>query len=140
MRLERKIHIQAAPAGVWAVVADIERWPEWTPSVHSVELEDAGPLRIGTRARLELRGTPSGTWEVTQLEHGRSFAWKTRSGPGVTVEAGHVVEPAGDGSVVTLSIAPGGPLRSLLSPLIVAVSRRNVDAEAEGLKRRCEQS
>ena len=36
MEVENTIHIEAPPAIVWAVTVDVERWPEWTPTVESV--------------------------------------------------------------------------------------------------------
>jgi hypothetical protein len=52
--------------------------------------------------------------------------------------AGHVIEPEASGSKVTLSITTRGLLAALFAPLIVRTSRRNMQIEAEGLKRRSE--
>jgi hypothetical protein len=69
---------------------------------------------------------------VSEFVEGRSFTWGTDSG--VRVVAGHVIEPEASGSKVTLSITT----RGLFAPLIVRTSRRNMQIEAEGLKRRSE--
>jgi carbon monoxide dehydrogenase subunit G len=138
MKLERRIHIDAPPARVWQVMADVERWPEWTPSVIAVRRNDDGPLRIGSSAEVDLRGTPKATWTVTQLDEGRSFWWESDATP--SVAGGHIIEPDGDGANVTLAIHPRGIIGALLSPLIVRMSRANVETEAAGLKRRCEEA
>jgi uncharacterized protein YndB with AHSA1/START domain len=138
MKLQRKVHIEAPPERVWHVMTDIERWPEWTPSTLAVKRLDDGPLRIGSSAELELRGAPKAVWVVSELEEGRWFRWDSRAMP--SVSAGHLVEPAGNSADVTLSIEPRGVLGTLLAPLIVRMSRKNVEAEAEGLKRRCEEA
>lgn len=137
MKLQRTVRIDAPPERVWQVISDVARWPEWTPSVRSVRRDDAGPLRVGSSADVETRGTPRSTWVVTQLEEGRSFWWESRATP--RVAGGHVIEPDGDGARATLTIAPLGLLGAIFSPLIVWMSRANVEAEAAGLKARSEQ-
>ncbi len=121
------------------MLVDVERWPEWTPSVRSVVRQDSGVFGAGSSALLRLRGGPTSVWRVTAYEEGRSFTWATKT-PGVRASAGHVVERDGEGTRVTLTATTKGLLATLLAPLIVAVSLRNLRMEAEGLKARCEGS
>jgi hypothetical protein len=139
VKLVRTADINASPATVWQVMMDVERWPEWTPSTLRVQRHDDGPLRLGSTATLELRRAPKATWTVTQFEEGRSFYWLSKPAVGPAVLAGHVIEPASEGAHVTLSIEPQGVLGTLFSPLIVLLSVANVEAEAAGLKQRCEE-
>ena len=90
------VEISAPPARVWAVMSDIGRWPEWTPTVTRVDLLDPGPLAVGQRARIRQPRLPVAVWRITALEPGRSFTWVTRS-PGVEVTARHSVEPSAGG-------------------------------------------
>src|SRR5215218_8712666 len=87
--------IEAPPEHVWAIMRDIERWPEWTPTVTSIQRLDPGPLVVGSRARVRQPKLPPADWRVTSLnEANRTFTWITR-GPGVQVIARHSVEPGG---------------------------------------------
>jgi uncharacterized membrane protein len=47
MDIERVIDIAAPQERVWAIMADVERWPEWTRSVKSVERLDRGRWASG---------------------------------------------------------------------------------------------
>lgn len=58
MNHEVRIRINAWPDVVWDTLADVERWPEWTRSVRSVELLD-GNLAVGHRKRIRQPMFPS---------------------------------------------------------------------------------
>ena len=89
---------------------------------------------------LDLKGRPGPErWTVTGFEDGRCFVWETRPWPGMRVEGGHSVDAEGAGSRVRLWIGGHGPLGTIMDPIIARMSRENVTAEAEGLKRRSEE-
>jgi len=45
------IEIAASPERIWRVMADMERWPVWTPSVVRVKRLTPGLFGVGSRAR-----------------------------------------------------------------------------------------
>ena len=133
-RWERTIEINAAPEKVWSVLSDIERWPEWTPSMLSVKLVEDGPLAPGTQAIVHPKGTVESTWTVSEVTPNRSFTWDTKVRGARTV-GGHEISPTAGGSRVTLSIVVDGFAAKLLKPIIGRTITTNMDQEAEGLKR-----
>jgi hypothetical protein len=120
-------------------MSDVERWPEWTPTVTSVEVLDQGPLRVGTRVRIQQPRLPPAVWTVTVLELGRRFTWKTGGSALISV-ADHRIEPRGTSSMsrVTLTFEWNGWVAPLLRLFFSLGARRYVRIEAESLKRRCE--
>jgi uncharacterized membrane protein len=135
---ETAVDVAAAPEDVWAVLVDIERWPEWTASMSEVKLLDPGPLAVGVRARVKQPRLPPTVWEVTDLEPLGSFTWKSTS-PGVTTIADHRLTTAGPGPVtMTLAIRRTGRMAPLVDRLFRRITEKYVRMEAEGLKRRCE--
>jgi uncharacterized membrane protein len=132
------VDIRATPQRVWAVLSDVEGWPEWTPSVRSVERLDAGPLAVGSRARIRQPKLPPAVWRITSIEKGSAFTWVTAS-PGLSVTAHHVVDATPDGSRVTLSIRFGGLLAPLVALLTHRLNNRYLGLEGAGLKRRSEE-
>lgn len=131
------VQIAAPPADVWTVMSDIERWHEWTPTIRSVRRTNAGPFRIGARARVYQPKLPPADWMVTALDDGRAFTWESRA-PGIRVVARHLVEPSAEGSRVTLSIKYSGIVGNLFGRLTASINRRYIALEADGLKRRAE--
>ena len=139
IHIERTVSINASPERVWSVMMDVERWPEWTESMKSVERLDSGEFGVGSKAKLKIRRSPNANvWTVTELTPNRSFTWETNSG-GVKGVATHVIEPDGNGSKVTLIVGLSGIVATLFGPMIAGPSRQNVEMEAEGLKRRAEE-
>ncbi|MFL5494620.1 MAG: SRPBCC family protein [Gemmatimonadales bacterium] len=129
------VEIPALPDRVWAVLSDIERWPEWTPTVSRVQRLEQGPLVVGSRARIRQPHLPPAVWQVTQLVEGREFTWVTRS-PGVRVTARHGLEPSGRGTRATLSLQYAGVLGALVARLTRGLSQRYLALEAKALSAR----
>lgn len=139
MRIEQSIDIEASPDVVWPVMSGVERWHEWTASITSIQPLDPAGFQVGARYRVLQPKFPPIIWQVTSLEPGRSFEWVARS-PGMVSTGRHVVVPRpGGGSTVTLAVLQEGLLGGIIGGMLAATSRRYVDLEANGLKRRCEE-
>jgi uncharacterized protein YndB with AHSA1/START domain len=137
--LERSVEIAASPQRVYAVLTDVERWPEWTASIERLRRLDDGAFTVASRARVKPAGVREGVWTVTRVEEGEGFDWETRPLPGLRIVAGHWISQMPHGCRVTLSLRSSGPLAAVTSRLVLgATSQRNVQLEAEGLKRRSE--
>ena len=134
------IDIKAPPARVWAILSDIEGWPEWTRSVTRVERLDSGPLAPGSRARLRQPKLRPAIWQVTAVDKGASFTWMTKS-LGLRVTGHHAIEPLKKGSAsrVTLSLEFSGFLSLLVALLTRSLNQEYMQLEADGLKKRSEQ-
>jgi len=133
------VDIAAPPQRVWAVLSDVESWPEWTPTVTSVRLLDQGPLRLGSRAVIHQPRLPENEYVVTELEPGRSFTW-VASGPGVRTTGRHAIDPLPGGEArVRLSVAQAGWLGTLMGPFFRGLTDRYLATEADGLRARSEQ-
>lgn len=130
------VDIEASPAAVVAVLFDVERWPEWTPTIRRVRRLDNGPLAVGSRARIWQPKLLPGVWQVTELEAARGFNWITRT-PGLQLKAEHLVETRGAGSRVTLSFRFSGLLGQLAARFYGNLAQRYITIEAEGLRKRC---
>lgn len=135
--LQRTTTIAAPPERVWAVLIDVERWPERIPTVDSVERLDDGPLTVGSRTRLHQPRLPAAVWTVTELTDGTSFTWGSTS-PGVIVSASHLVEPDAAGSRLTLAITVSGPLSGLGWLMTRSITRQYVETEAASIRRAAE--
>jgi uncharacterized membrane protein len=125
--------VGAPPAEVWRLFADVERWPEMTRSMREVRRMDTGPLRVGSEAIVKQPGLPRARWRVTEIEPDRSFTWETSAG-GVTTAGGHLVEPNGRGSKITLTLCQHGPLAGVAGLLLGRRARRYVSMELEGFR------
>lgn len=132
------IEIAAPAAVVWAVYADVERWPEWTASVTSVALEPSGALARTSRATIKQPHLPRVVWTVTDIEPEREWTWANHS-PGAHTIATHRLSPLDSGRTrVDLSIDQRGVLGRPIGWLVRRTTRRYLRMEAEGLRGRSE--
>jgi ribosome-associated toxin RatA of RatAB toxin-antitoxin module len=126
-----EIVIDASIAEVWALVIDIEHWPDFVPAVTSLERLDHGPVRIGSQARLRQPGQPRRIWTVTRIEEPHVFVWQT-SGLGLRMTGEHHLEPTGPDGRHTrqrLVLALDGPLGQVLGRVAGARLRQALRTE-----------
>ena len=91
----------AADAGaVWRILTDLDRWPEWGPSVRSARTDDGGPLAAGSRGTVTTVGGVGLRFRIDELTPGRSWSWSV-AGVHAT---DHRVVPTGSGCRVLLSV------------------------------------
>lgn len=134
---ETRARIEAPPGRVWRVLADLERWPSWTASIASVEPLDRSAGE-GARYRVRQPKLAPAVWVVTLWEPGSGFVWESR-GLGLRVVGEHWLRPEAGGTELLLRIAFSGLLAGPVALLFGSLTRRYMEQEAQGLKRRAEE-
>lgn len=138
MIVEDATHIDAAPELVWAITTDVERWPEWTPTVTAVARIGEGPFGLGSVARIRQPMQPESDWTVIEFERPRRFSWETRR-PGMHLIGTHEISPDGAGTGNLLRVEARGFLAAVLWPVLRLAMGRALRDENRGLRERCEE-
>lgn len=131
------VDILAPTERVWEVMADIERWHEWTPSISEVIREDDHPLVVGSRVVIRQPGFPPARWVVKDMVPGTRFSWVSTA-PGLHVSGHHSVESTPAGSRATLRLEIRGLFGAIWGVMTKRITERYLGLEANGLKARSE--
>lgn len=135
---DASISIAAPGEDVWRVLAAVDAWPEWLPTVESVQGLDGSPLKVGFRYTVLQPKLRPATWIVTELDPPRRFVWQARS-PGLLMVAEHTVQESLSGnSHVTLRFSFSGMLGAPIGWIFRSVTERYLSQEAAALKHRVE--
>lgn len=132
------IHIDRPAEEVFAFVADAENNPRWRSYVVETSWLDDGPMRVGRRGRQvsKVLGRPMAVVaEVAEWDPPRHVAWRAVAGF-ASVRTDCTVEPEAGGSRLTI-FAEGeftSRVMRLLSPLAIAVAKRQADGDIRRLK------
>lgn len=138
MQTIQRVIVKASPAAIWQVLADVERWPTWTPTTLHVEPLTPGDLRVGARYRVVQPKLRPGIYEVTECTPHKAFTWIQKA-PGATLVADHRLTAADHtGTEVELSFATEGLLGSVIGRLYGKLIADYVATEARSLKAHCE--
>ena len=137
MAIRDELLIAAPVERVWALTVDIERWPELTPTITSVERLDDGPLQVGSTARLVQPGQRPATWTVTRLEAPHAFEWSTTV-LGVTMTGTHHLAAEGGGCRNVLGLELEGRGSGLLGRLVGRRIQSAIETENRGFQRAAE--
>jgi hypothetical protein len=106
-------HSTASPDAVFALLADGNTWPSWSP-IESFELERAGdppPEGVGA-IRVFRRGRTTGRDQIVEIVPGRRFGYVSLSGLPVRDYRAHIdLDPEGAGTTIRwqASFAPKVP-------------------------------
>lgn len=133
MRIEHSLTIAADPSRVWDLTVDLERWPDITPTMTSVERLDQGPIQVGSQARVAQPKQAQRIWTVTIVEEPHHFAWEARLGP-IVMEAHHVIDEVPDGCRNTLAVDVTGPASGLIGRLLRSQILTAITTENEGFR------
>ena len=137
MHLEHSLVVKAGPELVWALTADLERWPSITPTVTSVERLDDGPVRVGSRARLTQPKQRPRVWTVDRLEAPNLFEWSAPLGP-FRVVGRHEIEALPEGCRNTLTVELRGRGAGVAGLLLRRPFSEAIRQENEGFRRAAE--
>ena len=114
MAFRHSQEVQAPPQRLWELTLDIARWPQWTPTMTSLERLTPGPLALGSQVRIKQPGQPSAVWTVTALEAPGLFQWQTRLSWGPVLTGTHRIFPHPGGCLNQLELQVSGKLAWLL--------------------------
>jgi len=132
-----RVHIDAAPEEVFAVLADPYRYPEWVLGASGVRDHDEGFPAVGSRFHHEVGSWPLGVSDhtkVVEVDPPHRIVLKAKARPLGTAMIAIDLEESAGGTELSLEEQPGDRLTSLVAgnPLIdTALRVRN----AEGLAR-----
>ena len=125
------VDIDAPMSVVWGLMADLESWPTWTPTMTSVRR--ASGTGVGATYEVRQPRMPASTLVIDEWIDGTSFTWSSRE-RAASLSAHHVLADDGrGGTIVTLSIDLSGPLSAIVWLLWGRMIRRYVDTEAAAL-------
>jgi uncharacterized membrane protein len=139
MITDSSVEIDAPAPLVWDVFADVERWPEWTASVRRIVPLDGPGIEVGKRFQIKQPRLPNLVWEVTELDPGVSWMWRQRSPGGTTFASHEVVPEDADRTLVRQRIDQRGPVGVAVGALMLRLTKRYLDLEAQGLKAKSEE-
>lgn len=131
--IEHAIRIDAPAERVWNLTVELERWPDFIPTMTRVERLDDGPVSVGSAARVTQPRQRPRTWTVTAIDPPHQFAWEARFGP-ATMTASHRLVADGRACVNTLSIEASGRGARALMLVLGPLLRRALAAENAGFK------
>lgn len=137
MRVVEKFITTARPDAVWQVLADVEHWREWTPTVVEIKPLSKNGLTVGARYRVAQPKLRPAIYEVTECVSNQAFTW-VRKLPGGAMIADHRLSPHDGATEVELSFTTKGILANIVGKIFFRMISDYVATEAKSLKNRCD--
>jgi carbon monoxide dehydrogenase subunit G len=133
MRIENTIKIAAPIEKVWDITLDVEKWPDHTPTMTTIQRLDSGPLKVGSKVRIKQPGQRAKVWTITLVDPLTGFAWSAKL-MGMTMAATHQLTPSNTGTTNALLVDIEGGLTPLLGAILRGPILKAITTENLGLK------
>ncbi|MEA2347062.1 MAG: hypothetical protein QOG62_849 [Thermoleophilaceae bacterium] len=139
MKVERDIHIDAAPADVYAAVMDPEQLGDWVVIQDRLVESPGRELEKGDRLVQRLKVAGQGfevSWNVTRADPSQ-VEWEGQGPMGTSARVAYGFEPDGDGTrfdYMNEYELPGGVAGRLAGRAVSAVAGREADKTLARLK------
>lgn len=133
LEIQKTLIIRARPSLIFKVLTDVENWNTWTASVRKSSLLNGAPFAIGTKVKIVQPKLLPLTWEITEIRDNNSFTWVSNSF-GLRIIAKHLIQEAGDFSIVWLVTMYKGFLSKFFYNLTSDLTEKYMTMEAAGLK------
>ena len=131
--------IKAAPEDVFRFLADLENWPRWQSDMKSTELAEGQRGEVGATYRYLSRAmgmTFDSTIRLTRIDAPREVAFEGDWTRMIKPNGRYLVEPAPEGSRVTLNPRPEvRGIGRIMEPVIAFMGRRLNREHLEALRR-----
>jgi hypothetical protein len=137
MRTVQRFVTSARPDAVWGILADVERWHTWTPTIVEIKPMGTEGLRTGARYHVTQPKLGRAVYEVTECTPNKAFTWVNKLWGGEMI-ADHRIAPVNAGTEVELSFRSNGFFANVVGMLFAKMIREYVATEARSLKQRCE--
>jgi carbon monoxide dehydrogenase subunit G len=137
MKFSSSVVVKAPPEKVFALVDDLESWPQWIPSIKRIEKITPGPLKEGSRIRVTARSGITVDLPMTVTEFVPGQRGVLEGGVlGVRMTRYYNFEPVEEGTRLTA----GGEVSGLLAFLVRRGGQRLSDEIVRAAKRKIEGS
>jgi Polyketide cyclase / dehydrase and lipid transport len=140
VRSESRVTIASGVPEVWRYVCDLERWPEWAPTVRQCWVAGGAPLQPGSRVEQRAKGIFGSTryraQNVTSVEAPRRVAF---AGPMGTSAArwGMELDPMDEGqtdAMMWVEVDRKSIMRAIPGPVLKGRIQRVMDLEMAAIK------
>jgi carbon monoxide dehydrogenase subunit G len=136
--------VRATPEDVFRFLADLENWPRWQSDMKSASLASGPRGEVGAVYRYVSKAmgmTFDSTVRLTRVDTPREIAFEGEWTGMIRPDGRYLVEPAPEGSRVTLNPHPQvRGIGRLMEPVIAFMGRRLNKEHLEALRRQLEKA
>jgi Polyketide cyclase / dehydrase and lipid transport len=135
MNFQHSVLIDASPADIYTLYADVVRWPIWDSEVQESSI--SGVFETGATGSLKPKGGPKSKIFFTDVKPNTSFTVQSKL-PLCTMTFEHELVPNGLSTTATHRVLFTGLLSPVFGRLIGNGIRRTLPETMRGLKRAAE--
>jgi uncharacterized protein YndB with AHSA1/START domain len=137
MRVVETVVTSASPELVWQVLADVEHWRDWTPTVLEIKSLGNALMEVGSQYRVVQPKLRPANYEVTEYVPHQRFTWAQKL-PGGALVADHRITPRDGATEVELSFTSQGLLANMVAAIFSKMIAQYVATESRSLKTYCD--